>query len=67
MLAKAVKPATRCREANYSRDMVKIRYDSSSRDNSNIMDVIYSRIARKDSKKVRNSREDSIIQQGHKQ
>jgi hypothetical protein len=30
MLAKVVKPATACREANYSRDTVKIIDDSSS-------------------------------------
>jgi len=47
MLAKVVKLATGCREANYCRDMVKIRNDSSIRDNRNIMNVIYSRIARK--------------------
>jgi hypothetical protein len=30
MLAKVVKPATACKETNYSRDIVKIRDDSSS-------------------------------------
>jgi hypothetical protein len=34
-----VKPATACREANYSRDTVKIRDDSNSRNNKTIMDV----------------------------
>ncbi len=43
MLAKVVKPPAACREANYSRDTLKIRVDSSSRDNRNIMDVISSR------------------------
>jgi hypothetical protein len=43
MLAKVVKPPAACREANYGRDTVKIRDDSSSRDNRNIMDVISSR------------------------
>jgi hypothetical protein len=33
MLAKVVKPATACREANYSSDTVNIRDDSSSREN----------------------------------
>jgi hypothetical protein len=55
MLAKVVKLATGCREANYCRDMVKIRNDSSIRDNRNIMNVIYSRIARKFSKKKKKS------------
>jgi hypothetical protein len=41
MLAKVVKPAFR--EANCSRDSIKIRDDSSSRDNRNIMNVISSR------------------------
>jgi hypothetical protein len=36
MLAKVVKLTTAHREANYSRDTVKIR-DSSSRDNMNII------------------------------
>jgi hypothetical protein len=43
MLAKVVKPA--CREANYIRETVKIRDDSSRRDR-NIMDVISSRNSR---------------------
>jgi hypothetical protein len=46
MLAKVVRLATAFREANYSRDTVKIRDDSISRDNRNIMDVISSRTAR---------------------
>jgi hypothetical protein len=46
MLAKVEKPATACREANCSRDTVKIRDDSSSsRDNT----------ARTYSRKVSNS------------
>ncbi len=44
-----------------SRNAVQLRYDSSSRDNSIIMDVISIRTARMD------SREDSNIQQGHQQ
>jgi hypothetical protein len=50
-------------DARKSRNAVKIRDDSSSRDNSIIMDldVIGSRTARID------SREDSNIQQGHQQ
>jgi hypothetical protein len=43
MLAKVVNPPAACREANYSRDTVQIRDDSSRRDNRNIMDVISSR------------------------
>jgi hypothetical protein len=39
-----VKPV--CREANYSRDIVKIREDSIREDNRNIMNVISSRTAR---------------------
>jgi hypothetical protein len=46
MLAKVVKPATACREANYSRDTVNIRDDSISRDIRNIMDVSSSRSTR---------------------
>jgi hypothetical protein len=65
MLAKVVKAA--CREANYSKDTVKIRDDSSSTDNRNIMDVISSRTTRTGSRKVSNSREDSSIPQGHQQ
>jgi hypothetical protein len=57
MLAKVVKPATACREVNYNRGTVKIRDDSSSRDNRNIMDVICNRTCRTDSRKVSNSRE----------
>ncbi len=53
MLAKVVKPAIACREVNYSRDTGKIRDDSSSMDNRNIMDVISSRTAT-DSRKVSN-------------
>jgi hypothetical protein len=47
-------------DASKSRNAVKIRDDSSNRDNSIIMDVIISRIARID------SREDSNMQ-GHQQ
>ena len=65
MLAKVLKLAIACRKANYSRDTVKIKDDSSSRDNRNIMDVISSRTARTDDRKVSDSREDSNIQQGH--
>ncbi len=57
MLAKVVKPAIACREVNYSRDTVKIRDDSSSRDNRNIMGVICNRTSRTDCRKVSNSRE----------
>jgi hypothetical protein len=57
MLAKVVKPAIACREVKYSRDTVKIRDDSSSMDNRNIMDVISSRTSRTDGRKVSNSRE----------
>jgi hypothetical protein len=60
MLAKVLKPATACREANYNRDTVKIRDDSSRRDNRKVMDVIRSRTARTDRRKVNNSSEDSI-------
>jgi hypothetical protein len=45
-------------DASKSRNAVKIRDGSISRDNSIIMDVISSRI---------DSREDSNIQQGHQQ
>jgi hypothetical protein len=34
-----VKPATACREANYSRDTINIREDSRSRDSKHIMNV----------------------------
>jgi hypothetical protein len=44
MLAKAVKPATACKEINYSRDTVNIR-DGSSRGSSNIMDANSSKAA----------------------
>jgi hypothetical protein len=57
MLVKVVKPAIACREVNYSRDIVKIRDDSNSRDNRNIMDVIISKTARTYGRKVSNSRE----------
>jgi hypothetical protein len=67
MLAKVVRPATAFREVNYSRDTVKIRDDSISRDNRNIMDGFRSRTAKTDSRKVSTSREDSNIQQGHQQ
>jgi hypothetical protein len=63
MLAKVVKQA--CREANYMRETVKIRDDSSRRDNRNIMDVISSRTAKTGSRKVSNSKGDSNIQQRH--
>jgi C4-type Zn-finger protein len=46
MLAKIVKPATACREANYSRDTIDIREDSRSRDNRHIMNVNSRRTAR---------------------
>jgi hypothetical protein len=46
MLAKVVKPATACREANYSRDTIDIREDSRSRDNRHIMNVNSRRTAR---------------------
>jgi hypothetical protein len=67
MLAKVVKLTTAHREANYNRDTVKIRDDRSSRDNRNIMDDSSIRIAKTDSRKVSNNREDSNIQQGHQQ
>ncbi len=65
ILAKLVKPA--CREANYNRDIIKIRDDNRSRGNRNIMDVISIRTARAGSREVSNSREDSNILQGHQQ
>jgi hypothetical protein len=43
MLTKVVKLARACRKANYSRDTVKIKDDSSSRGSRNIMDVISNR------------------------
>jgi hypothetical protein len=67
MLAKVVRPATAFREANYSRDTVKIRDDSICKDNRNIMDVISIGPPESDSRKVSNGREDSNIQQGHQQ
>jgi hypothetical protein len=68
MLAKVVKPATACREANYSRDTVNIRDDGSSRDIRNIMDVNSSRSnGIRQYRKVSNNREDSKIQQGRLQ
>jgi hypothetical protein len=67
MLAKVVKLATACRQANYSRDTVKIKDDSSSRDSRNIMDVISNRTSRTDNRTVIYSRKDSNIQQGHQQ
>jgi hypothetical protein len=45
-LAKVVKPATACSEANYSKVIINIRDDNSSRDNRNIMDVDSRRTAR---------------------
>jgi hypothetical protein len=45
MLTQVVKPATACRETNYSRDTINIR-DDSSRDNRHIMDINRSRTAR---------------------
>jgi hypothetical protein len=44
--AKIGKPAAACREANYSRDTIIIRDDSSSRDSMNIIDVNSSKTAR---------------------
>jgi hypothetical protein len=57
-LAKVVKPVTACREANYSRDSITIRDDSSSMDSisRNIVDVNRSRTARI-SRKFSNTRE----------
>jgi hypothetical protein len=56
-----MKATTGWMDASKSRNAVKIRDGSSSRDNSIIMDVITSRTSRID------SREDSNIQQGHQQ
>jgi hypothetical protein len=50
MLTKVVKLATACRKTNYSRDTVKIKDDSSSRDSRNIMDVISNRTSRTDNR-----------------
>ncbi len=46
MLAIVVKPVTACRAANYSRDTINTRDDSSSRDNRNITDINSNRTAR---------------------
>jgi hypothetical protein len=46
MLAKVVKPATACRETNYSRDTINIREDSKSRNNLHIMKVSRRRTVR---------------------
>jgi hypothetical protein len=46
---------------------VKIKDDSSHRDNRKIRDVISNRSARTDRRKVSKSSEDSNIQQGHQQ
>jgi len=53
-LAKVGKQATACREANYSRDIIKIRDDRNSRGNRNIMDISSSRNAK--IRKVSNNR-----------
>jgi hypothetical protein len=39
VLVKVVKPETACREANYSKDTINTRVESSSRGNMHIMDV----------------------------
>ncbi len=51
-----VKSATACREANYSRDTIIMRADSSSIDNRNIVDLNSNRTARI-SRKFSNSKE----------
>jgi hypothetical protein len=61
MLAKVVKLTTAHREANCSRDTVKIRDDNCSRNHRNILNDSSSRIAGTESRKVSNSREDSNI------
>jgi hypothetical protein len=54
------------REANYSRDTINIRENSSNRDNRNILDI-NSRLPESDSRKVNNSRDASNIQHQYQQ
>jgi hypothetical protein len=54
IIEKVLQPTTACREANYSRDIVSFRDDSSSRDNRNMIDVTAARPPESDS---RNSRD----------
>jgi hypothetical protein len=60
-----LKPATACREANYSRDNVKIKDDTIIRDNRNIKDAISSRTTRTRQKKKSATVEKSNIQQDY--
>ncbi len=64
--AKVAKPATACGEANYSRDTINIREDSSNRDNRNILDI-NSRLPESDRRKVNNGRDASNIQHQYQQ
>ncbi len=46
MRTKVVQPATACRKADYSRDTINIRDNSSRRDKRNIVDINSSKVAR---------------------
>jgi hypothetical protein len=64
MLAKVVKPARACREANYSKDTINIRDDSSNRTIETSRMSTAAGPPQSDSKKVSNSREDSLFSRG---